>query len=103
MKSNRAVGNAFEQELWLPVCHYEGEYLVSDRGNVFSLKRNRYLLARKSRKGYAMVNLSKNGKLHTFRVHRLVATHFIPNPHNLPEVNHRNEDKFDNRMVNLEW
>jgi hypothetical protein len=49
------------------------------------------------------VNLSKNGGMTTYRVHRLVATHFIPNPLNLPEVNHINEDKLDNRVENLEW
>lgn len=102
-KSNRAVGNAFEQETWLPISNYETQYLISDKGNVFSLKRNKLLKMRTSPKGYGQVNLSKNGKLHTFRVHRLVATHFIPNPYDLPEVNHKNENKLDNRATNLEW
>ena len=53
--------------------------------------------------GYLYVDLYKDGKRKTYKVHRLVAQAFIPNPHSLPEVNHKNEDKTDNRVENLEW
>lgn len=52
---------------------------------------------------YYAVKLSKDGIIKQFRVHRLVAQAFIPNPDNLPQVNHINENKFDNRVENLEW
>ena len=96
MKSNN-------QELWVPIIDYETDYRVSNMGNVFSIKRNKPLRVRKGTKGYGLVNLSKDGKMRTFRVHRLVAIHFIPNLHNLPEINHKNEDKLDNKVTNLEW
>ena len=90
-------------EKWLPVLGYEGLYIVSDRGNIFSLRRNIILRGRKNHRGYWQVNLCKNGRMTTHRVHRLVATHFVPNPENLPEINHINENKIDNRAENLEW
>ena len=52
---------------------------------------------------YQYVQLKVNGKQRIYYVHRLVAEAFIPNPDNLPEVNHKNEDKYDNRVENLEW
>ena len=53
--------------------------------------------------GYDYVILSKGGKSKTFSIHRLVAIAFIPNPSSLPQVNHKNEVKTDNRVTNLEW
>lgn len=91
------------KEMWLPIQGFEDAYLVSDLGNVHSLKRNKTLRVRKSTRGYGQVNLCRNGRMTTHRVHRLVATHFIPNPSHLPEVNHLNENKLDNRVENLEW
>ena len=55
------------------------------------------------RRGYYSVDLMKNGKRYKFRVHRLVAEAFIPNPDNLPQVNHKDEDKVNNEASNLEW
>lgn len=55
------------------------------------------------RTGYYSVNLMKDKKRHKFRIHRLVAQAFIPNPDNLPMVNHKDEDKLNNRVENLEW
>lgn len=91
------------EETWIPIQGFENSYLVSNLGNIWSLRRNKVLRVRKSTQGYGQVNLSKRGRMTTHRVHRLVATHFLPNPLNLPEVNHLNENKLDNRVENLEW
>ena len=97
-------------EIWKDIVGYEGLYQISNLGRVKSyLKSSKYpveqehiLTAHKSR-GYINVLLSKNGKSRPFSVHRLVAQAFIPNPNNLPEVNHKDEDKTNNNVDNLEW
>ena len=66
------------------------DYLISESGEIFSLKSNRNLKPYKTTKGYLQVRLD-SGK--AFHVHRLVAEAFIPNPDNLPQINHKNEDK----------
>lgn len=94
-----------EAELWRLIPGYEGRYMVSSYGRVASKRKSGYrlLTLHTDLKGYAKVTLSKDGRLTTFRVHRLVAQAFIPNPDLLPEVNHRNEVRTDNRACNLEW
>lgn len=104
------------EEIWRPIVGYEGLYEVSSYGRVRSLDRyvkcdyERYRLHKgkvlspaKDRYGYLSVVLSCNGKHKTITVHRIVAQAFIPNPDNLPEINHRDEDKINNRVDNLEW
>ena len=88
---------------WKPVVGFEEHYLVSDSGQVWSLRRHKVLKPKIDRYGYEVVGLSINGKIYHRTVHRLVAQAFIPNPNNLPTVNHINEDKTDNRVINLEW
>ena len=88
---------------WKPVTGFEEHYLVSDSGQVWSLRRHKALRPNIDRYGYEVVGLSLNGKVHHRTVHRLVAQAFLPNPHNLPTVNHINEVKTDNRATNLEW
>lgn len=78
-------------------------YEITEKGEVINTTTGRILKQNISTVGYLQVNLSKNGKAKTFQVHRLVAEAFIPNPQNLPEVNHRDEDKTNNTMNNLEW
>lgn len=90
-------------ETWLPVAGYEGLYEVSNLGRVRSLVSGRVRRPAKDHGGYLIVTLCKNGEQKTYRAHRLVATAFHENPLNLPEVNHRNEVKTDNRAMNLEW
>lgn len=96
-------------ELWADIKGFEGLYQVSNLGNVKSLPRRgtystpHILAVTKDQKGYLMVGLSKNSKLTTRRVHRLVAEAFIPNLDNLPEVNHLDENKNNNTVSNLEW
>lgn len=105
------------REIWKPVVGWEDCYMVSSLGRVKSV--DRYVNHRKEgcyqfikgkiRKtkynngGYEMVSLQKNGKDKTYLVHRLVAQAFIPNPDNLPEVNHKDENTKNNRLENLEW
>lgn len=88
---------------WKPIQGFEKYYLVSDSGQVWSLRRHRALKPKIDRYGYEVVVLSVAGYSHHRTVHRLVAQAFVPNPHNLATVNHINEDKVDNRAVNLVW
>lgn len=79
------------------------DYLVTDDGRVYSLKSQRYLKPTLKSVGYLYVNLfNTHGDKH-LRVHRLVAKAFIPNPNNLPHVDHINRDKTDNSVGNLRW
>lgn len=97
-----------ENEIWLPIEGYEGLYEVSSLGRVKSLnynhtKQEKILNFSKNKKGYFRVGLSKDKKREFCSVHRLVANAFIPNPNNLPTVNHIDENKENNVVDNLEW
>lgn len=97
------------------VVGYEGIYIVTDKGKVYSLPRKIYngkgyynykgkeIKQVLNHKGYPCVNLVKSCEKFYTSVHRLVAKAFIPNPNNLPQVNHKNGNKLDNRVENLEW
>ena len=86
------------------VCGYEGLYKVDENGNVFSVRNNKLLKRMMFPSGYEYVHqCNGKGKTKLFRVHRLVAETFIPNPNNLPEVNHKDGDKLNNNVKNLEW
>lgn len=99
-------------EVWKDIKGYEGDYMVSNWGNVKRLegldslghlRKERILKPLKNDKGYLRVQLSKNGKKRIYFVHRLVAQAFIPNPDNLPCINHKDECKSNNNVDNLEW
>ena len=80
-------------------------YMASSEGKIISLKygKPKELKTYVKTYGYLYVVLSKNNKKHYLRLHRVIAETFIPNPDNLPEVNHKDEDKTNNRADNLEW
>lgn len=82
---------------------YEGHYMIDACGNVFSLKRGKIMTPCRSNNGYMQVHLSINGNGKSHKVHRLVAKAFIPNPYNLPQINHKDENKENNVVENLEW
>ena len=95
-------------EIWKDIPEYEGLYQVSTFGRVKSLPRNGakggiLKSAKKKQKNYLSVILSKNNKRKNILVHRLVALAFIPNPENLPYINHKDENPSNNYVNNLEW
>lgn len=105
------------EELWKDIVGYEGRYQVSSFGRVRSVSRivnrprgttrlveSKVLSLQKNKFGYLRILLiDKNHKAKTCSVHRLVALTFIPNPNNLPMVNHKDENKENNSVENLEW
>jgi hypothetical protein len=96
--------NVIEFEPWLPVAEYP-LYEVSNSGRVRNVHTERILKPAPNSKGYLCVLLYQGSKRNrrSFLVHRLVAQAFLPNPSNLPQVNHLNGQKRDNRVLNLEW
>ena len=102
-------------EVWKPIVGYEGLYEISNLGVIKSLRRTvnkgkchrtwgeHFIKYGVDGCGYFRTNLAKDGVNKTFKVHRLVAEAFIPNPNNLPEVNHKDGNKQNNCVDNLEW
>lgn len=111
-----------EKEVWKDIPGYLGYYQISNLGRVRSLERTityspsktypngrtmvlkqRILKPCTDQKGYEFVQLFINNRFRSKKVHRLVAEAFIPNPNNLPQVNHKDEVKNNNKVTNLEW
>ena len=93
---------------WRDIKGYEGYYKISDTGLVKSLARHcihkdKILSQGNNGKGYLFVGLSKKGKVKRFYIHRLVAESFLPNRGRKPEVNHKDGNKSNNFVSNLEW
>lgn len=82
---------------------YENLYEVSNYGRIKSVKRGIIIKQRKDKRGYCILDLHKNNKQKTQKVHRLVAQAFIPNYNNYPCINHKDENKENNCIDNLEW
>ena len=89
------------EEIWKTITEFEN-YEVSNLGRIRNSKK-KILNQYKNTKGYLQLTLYKNKKQYTKRVHRLVAQAFIPNPNNLPQINHKSGIKTDNNINNLEW
>lgn len=86
----------------VPLAHYERKYAISPDGFVWNLDRQAKQTETQNPNGYMKVCLNLNGKAQ-FLLHQLVALHFLPNPYKHEQVNHKNGDKTDNRVSNLEW
>jgi hypothetical protein len=84
------------------IKNYEGLYQISCCGDILSLRKKRILTPKISRCGYHTIGLRNSGRK-WFTIHRLVASAFIPNPLNLPQVNHIDGNKLNNHVLNLEW
>ena len=96
------------EEIWKDISGYEGLYQISNLGNVKSLNysrtgKERILKPGTDKDGYLLVTLYKNRNKRPFKIHRLVAKAFIPNPDNKSDVNHKDENKTNNCVDNLEW
>lgn len=94
-------------EVWLPIVGYEGKYEVSDKGRVYSIKYGTIMFQSKKKCTATYecrtVKLQNEGNIKGFGVHRLVALAHIPNPNNLPEVDHIDNDPTNNNKNNLQW
>lgn len=95
-------------EIWKDIKEFEGHYQVSNLGNVKSLNYKKMgisknLVPKKNNKGYLWVELRSNGKVKPMLIHRLVAMAFLPNPNNLEQVNHKDENPLNNCVENIEW
>lgn len=85
------------------IKNYEGLYAVTSCGKVWSYKSKRFIIPHLNPRGYLRIKLYKNGSYTTYNVHRLVAETYIPNPENKEQVNHKDENKVNNCVNNLEW
>lgn len=90
------------KEVWKDITGYEGLYQVSNLGRVKTLKSGK-IKATGNCRGYLYVSLSKNSIYKNYSVHRLVGQAFLDNPDSLPEINHIDQNKQNNRVDNLEW
>lgn len=88
-------------ELFRTIKGHE-EYMIGDKGTVMNMQTKKFLKPVKGNNGYLHITLCY-GKREDCMVHRLVAEAFIPNPDNLPQVNHKDENKLNNSVDNLEW
>ena len=104
------------KEVWKDINGFEGYYQISNYGRIRSLDRliirsdgnplplkGRILKQNLKKSGRLQIMLTKNSVYKVYQVHRLVAEHFIPNPNNWPEVNHKDENPLNNHVDNLEW
>lgn len=104
-KNQTLNGNNYlnmEKEIWKDIEGYEGLYKISSFGNVFSVKTNRLMLC-KVHRGYKNLYLNINKQRKFFKISRLVAQHFIPNPENKKLVDHIDRNKSNDHVSNLRW
>ena len=89
--------------MWVAINGYENIYEINELGEVRRIETGNVLKGHLSSDGYRRIGLTVSGKTKLFLVHRLVANAFIPNPNNYPCVNHKDENKSNNSINNLEW
>jgi hypothetical protein len=92
-------------EVWKDIPNYEGLYQISNRGKVKSFCRKNTIILKGEidRNGYERVILCKGKQHKSWTIHRLVGLTFLSNPHNYPQINHKDENKLNNNVDNLEW
>ena len=91
-------------EIYKDIPGYHGKYQITSWGRVWSVDKQKFLKLEVHHKGYLRVDLfDDSGKRKHYKVHRLVATAFIPNPKDKPQVNHKDGNKQNNSFTNLEW
>lgn len=98
--------SSLDGEIWKDIPNYEGLYKISSLGRIISSYSRRILsptISGHKGKDYYAITLVKNGIKKRFHIHKLVALSFIPNPKNLPCIDHINTDRYDNRVENLKW
>lgn len=89
--------------MWKKACGFES-YLCNEQGQIYSLISKKIMKTHNDKDGYKQLRLTiEKGKAITVKAHRLIAQTFIPNPENKPFVNHKNGNKEDNTVLNLEW
>ena len=97
--------NLEENEIAKPIEGYEGLYLITNFGRVWSVKSKKFISQRFKKNGYVEIHISKDNSKKYFRIHRLIAIHFIenPKPNEYNIIDHINHHKTDNRISNLRW
>lgn len=91
-------------ETWRELSQLEGRYSVSDQGRIRNNRTGIVLKPYCSNRGYHVVTIKFKGPRKTYTLHRLILSAFLPNEdHDILQINHKNWNKLDNRLVNLEW
>lgn len=94
----------YNDDEFVDIIGYEGDYMINRRGEIFSLKSNKILKYNiNNSSGYLRLCLIKDKMIKYYLLHRLLAIQFIPNPENFPEVDHIDQDKLNNNLINLRW
>lgn len=85
------------------IPNYEKKYAIDEKGNVWSYKHKKFLKPVENNGYYGVSLVDSNNKIKNWKIHRLVAITYLPNENNLPYINHKDENKLNNSVDNLEW